>query len=87
MHIYRNTTKMTASTTTASTSTSPTFPSTQKGISKKSICLECLRIERWNADFAKGNVYCPGAPRVHTCRKQNKSHHKQKNTLPQVSSA
>ena len=32
-------------------------------------CLECLRLKRWNDDYRKGNVYCPGAPRVHNCGK------------------
>ncbi len=30
-------------------------------------CIECNNIARYIQDYANGNIYCPGAPRVHTC--------------------
>jgi hypothetical protein len=30
-------------------------------------CIECIRAERYARDYASGNIYCPGAPRPHTC--------------------
>lgn len=29
-------------------------------------CLECANQEKWQRDYNSGNIYCPGAPRVHT---------------------
>lgn len=33
------------------------------------VCIECNNIARYRRDYANGNIYCPGAPRVHTCSK------------------
>lgn len=30
-------------------------------------CNECIRAEKYAQDYASGNIYCPGAPRPHTC--------------------
>ncbi len=82
MHIYQITScNMSASTapTAPTASTAPTAPTAStaptapkiKGISKNPrFCPECFRQKKWNDDYAKGNIYCPGAPRVHTCRKR-----------------
>ena len=39
------------------------FPSPQS----RPYCIECANYEKWLEDFNSGNIYCPGAPRVHTC--------------------
>ncbi len=30
-------------------------------------CLECANQQKWKKHYDEGIVYCPGAPRVHTC--------------------
>ena len=33
-------------------------------------CIECANQKKWQEDFYSGDVYCPDAPRVHTCERK-----------------